>query len=115
MNHIKETLKSKNGDAYIWLCVIVVFISMLLSVLILYMGLLSSGLAYTLQIIAQRDLDPTLASLLMSLESVFAALFGAIFLGERLLLREWLGGALVFAAVVLSQLSDRITGPKRNS
>ena len=41
MNHIKETLKSKNGDAYIWLCVIVVFISMLLSVLILYMGLLS--------------------------------------------------------------------------
>lgn len=83
--------------------------------LILYMGLLSSGLAYTLQIIAQRDLDPTLASLLMSLESVFAALFGALFLGERLSLREWLGGALVFAAVVLSQLSDRITGPKRNS
>ena len=41
LNHIKETLKSKNGDAYIWLCVIVVFISMLLSVLILYMGLLS--------------------------------------------------------------------------
>ena len=41
MNHIKEALKSKNGDAYIWLCVIVVFISMLLSVLILYMGLLS--------------------------------------------------------------------------
>ena len=41
MNHIKKTLKSKNGDAYIWLCVIVVFISMLLSVLILYMGLLS--------------------------------------------------------------------------
>ena len=41
MNHIKEALKGKNGDAYIWLCVIVVFISMLLSVLILYMGLLS--------------------------------------------------------------------------
>ena len=41
LNHIKEALKSKNGDAYIWLCVIVVFISMLLSVLILYMGLLS--------------------------------------------------------------------------
>lgn len=41
MNHIKEALKDKNGDAYIWLCVIVVFISMLLSVLILYMGLLS--------------------------------------------------------------------------
>ena len=113
MNHIKEALKDKNGDAYIWLCVIVVFISMLLSVLILYMGLLSSGVAYTLQIIAQRDLDPTLASLLMSLESVFAALFGAIFLGERLLLREWLGGVLVFAAVVLSQLSDRIIGSQK--
>ena len=41
LNHIKEALKDKNGDAYIWLCVIVVFISMLLSVLILYMGLLS--------------------------------------------------------------------------
>lgn len=41
MNHIKEALKNKNGDAYIWLCVIVVFISMLLSVLILYMGILS--------------------------------------------------------------------------
>lgn len=59
MNHIKEALKDKNGDAYIWLCVIVVFISMLLSVLILYMGLLSQVQIQKREV--QQKLDSYLA------------------------------------------------------
>lgn len=70
---------------------------------ILYSGVLSSGVAYTLQIIAQKDTDPTVASIIMSLESVFAAVTGALF-GERLSSREILGCVLVFAAVLLAQL-----------
>lgn len=71
---------------------------------ILYAGLLSSGVAYTLQIIAQKDANPTLVSLLMSLESVFAVLAGAIALGERLTGREYLGCGIMFAAILLSQI-----------
>lgn len=72
---------------------------------LLYAGLLSSGVAYTLQIIGQRDTDPTAASILMSLESVFAVLTGAILPPyERLSGLELLGCLLMFAAVVLSQL-----------
>lgn len=70
-------------------------------------GFLSMGLAYGLQILAQKHLDATTASLLMSLESVFAALFGAVLLQERLDAWELLGCALIFAAVILSQLPDR--------
>ncbi len=72
---------------------------------LLYAGLLSSGVAYTLQIIGQRDTDPTTASILMSLESVFAALTGAILPPfERLSGPELIGCVLMFAAVVLAQL-----------
>ena len=71
---------------------------------ILYTGILSSGVAYTLQIISQKGANPTLVSLLMSLESVFAVLAGAIILQERLTGREYLGCAIMFIAVVLSQL-----------
>ncbi len=70
---------------------------------ILYTGVMSSGVAYTLQIVAQKDTDPTLASLLLSLESVFAVLAGWILLREGLSHRELLGCALVFAAVILAQ------------
>ena len=69
-----------------------------------YCGVLSSGVAYTLQILGQKELNPAVASLLMCLESVFSALGGWIILHQSLSLREGLGCALIFAAVVLAQL-----------
>ena len=71
---------------------------------ILYVGIFSSGVAYTLQILAQKDSDPAMISLLLSLESVFGAMSGALFLQERMTLREYFGCALVLAAVLLSQV-----------
>lgn len=70
---------------------------------IFYAGVMSSGIAYTLQIVSQKNLSPTVASLLMSLEAVFAALSGAVF-GERLTSNEIFGCVLVFAAIILAQL-----------
>ncbi len=74
------------------------------SLSILYAGILSCGVAYTLQVVGQKFVEPTLASLLMSLESVFAVLSGLVILGERLSLRELLGCLLMFAAVLLSEI-----------
>lgn len=74
---------------------------------IAYAGILSSGVAYTLQIITQKHLNPTVASLLMSLESVFAALTGWLVLHERLSARELLGCVLVFVAIILAQLPEK--------
>ena len=71
---------------------------------ILYVGILSSGVGYTLQIIGQKGLNPTMASLLMSLESVFSVLAGWIFLHQALSGRELSGCILMFAAIVLVQL-----------
>lgn len=71
---------------------------------ILYAGLLSGAIGYTLQIVAQKDTDPTVASLLMSLESVFAALSGWLILHEVLTLKEFIGCMLIFAAVILAQI-----------
>lgn len=71
---------------------------------ILYTGLMSSGVGYTLQIIGQKDTPPAIASLIMSLESVFAALSGWLILGQGMSSREALGCALVFAAVILAQI-----------
>lgn len=71
---------------------------------ILYAGILSSGVAYTLQIIGQQGVNPTVASLLMSLESVFSVLAGWLLLNERLSAKELLGCLLIFAAVILAQL-----------
>ena len=71
---------------------------------ILYCGILSGGVGYTLQIIAQKFTDPTIASLLMSLESVFAVLAGAILLGERMTLREMAGCVVMFVAIILVQI-----------
>ena len=73
---------------------------------IAYAGILSRGIAYSLQIIGQKDLQPATASLLMSLESVFAVLSGWLVLQERLTLWEGIGSILVFAAVILSQLPE---------
>ena len=72
-----------------------------------YCGILSSGVAYTLQIVGQRDLDPTIASLAMCLESVWSALAGWAVLGQRLTPFETAGCALMFAAIVGSQLVTR--------
>ncbi len=72
---------------------------------ILYTGILSSGVAYTLQIVAQKDTDATSAALICSLESAFALLGGWMLLGESFTLRELLGCALTFGAILLSQIS----------
>ena len=70
---------------------------------ILYVGLGSSGIAYTLQVVAQKDANPTIITLLLSLEAVFSVIAGAIFLHEVLTGREYLGCALMFIAVLLAQ------------
>lgn len=72
-----------------------------------FAGVLSMGLAYSLQIVGQKHLEPTTASLIMSLESVFAVLGGWWLLGERMASHELLGCGLVFTAVVISQLPSR--------
>ena len=72
---------------------------------LLYAGVMSGAVAYTLQILGQREVNPTLASLIMSLESVFSVLGGAIVLGEHLSGREAAGCIVMFTAVILAQLS----------
>lgn len=72
---------------------------------IIYSGIFSGAVGYSLQIIGQRDVNPTVASLIMCLESVFAVLTGAILLGERMTGREIAGCVLMFCAVILAQLS----------
>jgi len=71
---------------------------------ILYLGIASSGIAYTLQIIGQRGANPAAASILLSLESVFGVVGAALFLSEKMSVREYVGCAVVFAAVILSQI-----------
>ena len=71
---------------------------------ILYAGILSYGVGYTLQIIGQNGLNPTVASLIMSLEAVFSAVFGWLILGQKLNAKEMLGCCLIFAAIILAQL-----------
>ena len=71
---------------------------------ILYAGVLSSGVAYTLQVVAQKNVNPTIASLIMCLESVVAVLAGWIVLGQDMSSREILGCVLMFVAIVLAQL-----------
>ena len=71
---------------------------------ILYTGIMSTGVGYTLQIVGQKDTPPAIASLTMSLESVFSAIAGAIILHETLQPREMLGCALMLAAVMIAQL-----------
>lgn len=74
---------------------------------ILYAGVLSCGVGYTFQIIGQQGVNPTIASLLMSLESVFSVLAGWVILGEALSGREILGCVMIFGAVILAQLPVR--------
>ena len=74
---------------------------------ILYVGVFSSAIGYTLQIVGQKHTDPTLASLIMCLESVFAALGGWMLLGQGLSARELIGCALMLAASMVAQLPGR--------
>ena len=73
---------------------------------LVYLGVFSSGIGYTLQIVSQKGANPAVVSLLLSLESVFAAITSAVILGKSLEPREYIGCALIFAAVVLTQLPD---------
>lgn len=73
---------------------------------LIYLGVGSSGIAYTLQIIAQKNTNPAVASVVLSLESVFGVVGGAIFLGESMSTREYIGCAVVFVAVILSQFDS---------
>ncbi len=74
---------------------------------ILYTGVLSSGVGYTLQIIGQKGVNPTVASLVLSLESVISVLAGWIILGQSMSSREILGCVLMFGAIILAQLPER--------
>lgn len=71
---------------------------------ILYCGIMSGGVGYTLQVVGQKYTDPTVASLLMSLESVFAVIGGAVILGERMTVRELLGCIIMFIAIIIVQI-----------
>lgn len=74
---------------------------------ILYSGIMSCGVAYTFQIIGQKYAEPTIASLVMSLESVFAAIAGWLLLSEAMDIREILGCALMFTAIIMVQMPEK--------
>lgn len=86
---------------------------------LLFLGVFSSGIAYTLQVIGQKNLNPGVASILLSLESVFGAIGGAIIFGETMTPRETVGCVIVFSAVILSQINikkpQKPDTPKDNS
>ncbi|HZA27109.1 MAG TPA: DMT family transporter, partial [Actinomycetota bacterium] len=75
--------------------------------LLLITGVFGSGLAYTLQVIAQREVSATRAVVILAGESVAAAAFSAVWLGERLAIHQWMGAAIVLGAMVLSELGAR--------
>ncbi len=71
---------------------------------ILYLGIMSSGIAYTLQIIGQKNTHPALASVILSLESIFGVIFSSLILEEKMSIPEYIGCAIVFTAVILAQV-----------
>lgn len=81
---------------------------------LLYAGVFSCGVAYTLQILGQRDTDPTIASMILCLEAVFSVIFSWFLLGERLSAREIFGCVLIFAAILLAQLKGKAGDPETN-
>ena len=81
---------------------------------ILYAGIMSGAVGYTLQVLGQRDTDPTVASLLMCMEAVFAVLTGALLIGEKMTVSETVGCVLMFFAVILAQLSPVISSIRRS-
>lgn len=85
------------------------------SVSILYAGILSCGVAYTLQIVGQKGINPTVASLILCLESVISALAGWLILGQKLSTREFTGCALMFTAIILSQIPVKYIFKKKQT
>ncbi len=79
---------------------------------LLYSGIMSCGVAYTLQIVAQKNTEPTVASLILSLESVFALIAGILLLGEQISVKEAVGCMIMFTAIILAQLPDREKSPE---
>ena len=71
---------------------------------ILYVGILSSGVGFTIQLLALKDLDPVIASMISSLESVFGALFGWLLLSQEMSEREIFGAIIIFGATLLAQV-----------
>lgn len=82
---------------------------------ILFLGIGSSGIAYTLQIVGQKGVNPAVASIILSLESVFGVIGTALFLGQTLSAREYLGCAVVLVAVILSQIDLKTVFKKEKS
>lgn len=82
---------------------------------ILYAGILSSGVGYTLQIVGQKGVNPTIASLILSLESVMSVLAGWLFLHQGMSGREILGCMLMFVAIILAQLPERKKAEKQTA
>ena len=80
--------------AAIWSCILP----------LLYVGIFSCGVGYTLQILAQKDSNPTVVTILLSLESVFAVIAGAIILHQQMTAREYIGCVVMFVAVILAQV-----------
>ena len=76
---------------------------------LLYSGIMSCGVAYTFQIIGQKHANPVVASLLMCMESVFAVIAAALVLHQGMSLREGAGCVIMFAAIVISQLSESLS------
>ena len=76
---------------------------------LLYSGIMSCGIAYTFQIVGQKHANPVVASLLMCMESVFAVIAAAVVLHQGMSLREGAGCAIMFAAIILSQLSESLS------
>lgn len=74
----------------------------------LWCGIMSNGVAYTLQIVGQRGINPTIATIILSMESVMAVFFGWLILDESLSVRQYIGCAVMFAAVIIAQLNPRI-------
>ena len=81
---------------------------------LLYSGIMSCGIAYTLQIVGQKHASPVVASLLMCLESVFAVITAAIILHENMLPREMAGCLIMFGAIILSQVSESLSSKRQN-
>ena len=75
---------------------------------ILYAGVLSCGVGYTLQMVGQKNMNPTVASLILSLESVISVIAGFLVLHQNLSQRELIGCALMFIAIILAQLPGKI-------
>lgn len=85
-----------------------IFVSAPAILSVVYLGVMSSGVAYTLQIVGQKGFDPSLASIILSLESVFGVIGGAMLHGEVMTTKEYFGCAIVFLAVVISQLDFQV-------